>query len=140
FRSTDPRERPRIHSNMLVHPEDRARACEAMEIAFECARSAPMREMARFAWPGERVLSRRSLLEEWIYKSCGSGYHPCGTVPMGAEGAADAAVDGRGRVRGVEGLWVADASIMPTVPSANTNLATLMIGERFGEWFRDGSE
>ena len=40
------------------------------------------------------------------------------------------------RVRGVEGLFVADASIMPTIPSANTNLPTLMIGERFGEWLR----
>jgi choline dehydrogenase len=39
-------------------------------------------------------------------------------------------------VRGVTGLWVADASLMPTVPSANTNLASLMIGERFGAWVR----
>jgi choline dehydrogenase len=55
-------------------------------------------------------------------------------------GARDeGAVDGRGRVRGVEGLFVADASIMPTIPSANTNLAALMIGERFGAWFHDGA-
>jgi choline dehydrogenase len=41
-------------------------------------------------------------------------------------------------VRGVEGLWVADASLMPTIPSAHTNLTALMIGERFGEWMREG--
>jgi choline dehydrogenase len=73
-----------------------------------------------------------------IRKMTGSGYHPCGTVPMGPDSDRMAAVDGRGRLRRVEGLIVADASIMPTIPSANTNLPTLMIGERFGEWLRDG--
>ncbi|MBL9108057.1 MAG: choline dehydrogenase, partial [Myxococcales bacterium] len=62
------------------------------------------------------------------------GYHPSGTVPMGPEGSPDAAVDSRGRFSGISGLTVADASIMPTIPSVNTNLPTLMIGERFGEW------
>jgi choline dehydrogenase len=66
----------------------------------------------------------------------GSGYHPCGTVPMGTSDDPRAATDGHGRVRGVTGLIVADASLMPTTPSSNTNLPTLMIGERFGEWLR----
>jgi choline dehydrogenase len=59
---------------------------------------------------------------------------------MGADDASDAevATDGRGRVRHVEGLWVADASLMPTIPSAHTNLTVLMMGERFGEWMRLG--
>jgi len=69
---------------------------------------------------------------------CDSGYHPCGTVPMGADGDPDAATDGRGRVRGVDGLFVADASLMPTVPTSNIHLPTLMIGERFGEWLKEG--
>ena len=47
-------------------------------------------------------------------------------------------MDQHGRVFGVEGLFVADAGIMPTIPRANTNLPTIMIGERFGEWLRDG--
>ncbi len=58
---------------------------------------------------------------------------------MGPEGDEGAAVDQYGRVRGVSGLHVADASIMPTVPSANINVPTLMIGERFGEWLRVGA-
>ena len=59
---------------------------------------------------------------------------------MGADDASleVAACDGRGRVRGVTGLWVADASAMPTIPSAHLNLTALMMGERFGEWARDG--
>ena len=66
----------------------------------------------------------------------GSGYHPCGTVPMGPDSDPLAATDQHGRVRGVQGLIVADASLMPTITSANTNLPTLMIGERFGEFLR----
>lgn len=139
YRSADPHARPRIVSDMLVDPDDRARAVEALQLAYDIARAAPMRELGWFVWPTERTLRDREALERWIYRSCGSGYHPCGTAPMGPEGDPAAAVDGRGRVRGVEGLIVADASIMPTVPSANTNLTALMIGERFGEWLREGA-
>jgi choline dehydrogenase len=55
---------------------------------------------------------------------------------MGPDSDPRAATDGRGRVRGIDGLFVADASLMPTITSSNTNLASLMIGERFGEWLR----
>jgi choline dehydrogenase len=133
--SADPRVAPRIHSALLHHPDDRARAVEGLELAWRLARQGPLAEMARLVYPAERWLRD---LDAVIRRSCGSGYHPCGTVPMGREGDARAAVDPHGRVRGVEGLLVADASIMPTVPSSNTNLPALMIGERFGEWLREG--
>jgi choline dehydrogenase len=84
------------------------------------------------------VLRRRTWLDGYIRRISDSGYHPSGTVPMGPEGSPTAATDGRGRVRGVEGLLVADASRMPTIPTANTHLPTFMIGERFGEWLREG--
>ena len=138
--SANPRAQPRIESRLLLDDEDRARAVEAMRFAVDVARSPPMREQATFFWPPARVLASDVRLERWIGRICDSGYHPCGTVPMGADDAnpGDAAADGRGRVRGVEGLWVADASLMPTIPSANTNLTTLMMGERFGEWMKSG--
>jgi choline dehydrogenase len=139
LRSADPHEKPTIESAILAHPEDRARAVEAMELAWFCMRSKAMKTLAHFLWPNENVLRRRASISEWIMRSCDSGYHPCGTVPMGADTDPAAAVDGYGRVRGMTGLWVADASIMPTIPSANTNVPSLMIGERFGEWFREGS-
>ena len=110
---------------------------EAMEIAWLLATSAPMRELASFLVPGERDLTSRRAMRRWIRDQTGSGYHPCGTVPMGAN-ADEGATDSRGRVFGVEGLIVADASLFPTVPSANTNLSTIMLGERFGEWLREG--
>jgi choline dehydrogenase len=140
FVSTDPRARPRIESRLLLDDEDRARAVEAMRLAVDVATSPPMRGQASFFWPPARVLASDVRLDRWIGRICDSGYHPCGTVPMGADDAkaTDAATDGRGRVRGVEGLWVADASLMPTIPSANTNLTTIMMGERFGEWMKGG--
>ena len=126
---------PRIESELLHDDYDRACAVEAMELAWLLATSKPMKGLARFFFPQESVLRDRREIGEWIRKSCDSGYHPAGTVPMGDEAAS--ACDPRGRVRGVEGLFVADVSLLPTIPMANTNLTALMIGERFGEWLAD---
>ncbi len=137
FPSADPFAKPEVSSRFLEHPEDRARAVEAVERMWEIARTPPMRDLAFPLFPSRSTLDRRSRIEETIAFVCGSGYHPCGSIPMSASSIDEGAVDGRGRVRGVDGLVVADASIMPTIPTANTNLASLMIGERFGEWLRD---
>jgi choline dehydrogenase len=129
--SADPHEKPRIASHVLEEREDRDKAIAALRRAYEISQTAPLRSIATMVWPRKRtLLSDR--MHDAIRHACDSGYHPCGTVPMSG------AVDTRGRVFGVEGLYVADASIMPTVPSANTNLTCLMIGERFGEWMRKG--
>ncbi len=139
FKSADPRAKPIIESLFLLDAEDRARAVEALTIMGALLRTRAMKGLAHYYWPDRATLADDRALDAWIVKSCGSGYHPCGTVPMGADDDPEAAVDGRGRMRGVDGLVVADASIMPTVPSANTNLSALMIGERFGEWLRDAA-
>lgn len=140
FTSANPHARPRIESRLFLEERDRARAVEAMQIAVELAGTPPMRELATFFWPPERVVTDAKKLAAWLGRICDSSYHPCSTVPMGGDSASDAeaATDGRGRVRHVEGLWVADASLMPTIPSAHTNLTVLMMGERFGEWLRQG--
>jgi choline dehydrogenase len=138
YTSADPRVGPTIDGRHLVDADDRERAVEAMVLAYELTKTRAMKGLLHYFWPLEGTLRDKDKLRAWIWQSCGSGYHPCGTAPMGPEGDPEAAVDQHGRVRGVEGLFVADASIMPTVPSANTNLPTLMIGERFGEWLRDG--
>jgi len=61
-------------------------------------------------------------------------YHPVGTCKMGMESDPTAVVDARGKVHGVDNLYVADASIMPVVPRANTNLPALVVGERISAW------
>jgi choline dehydrogenase-like flavoprotein len=63
-------------------------------------------------------------------------HHPVGTCRMGPAGEADAVVDARGKVHGMDGLYVVDASIMPTVPAANTNLPTIMVAERCAAWLQ----
>jgi choline dehydrogenase len=130
--SADPHAKPRIASHVLEEREDRLLAIAALRRAFEIAQHGPMRSLARMVWPREKTLMS-DRMHDAIRHACDSGYHPCGTVPM------KEAVDAKGRVFGVEGLYVADASIMPTVPSANTNLTCIMIGERFGAWMKDGA-
>jgi choline dehydrogenase len=137
FTSADANAKPWIESRMLEDPHDRALAVDAMQLAQRLSQTRPLRSLATNFWPSARVLRDRARTDGWIRRACDSGYHPCGTVPMGADGDPRAATDGRGRVRGVEGLTVADASLMPTIPSSNINLASLMIGERFGCWLRD---
>jgi choline dehydrogenase len=61
-------------------------------------------------------------------------YHPVGTCKMGPETDAAAVVDARGKVHGVDNLYVADAAIMPVIPRANTNLPALVVGERIAAW------
>jgi choline dehydrogenase len=136
-RSTDPEERPRIVSDFLSDPMDLARAIESVELCRIIAKTKVMKDLAFFLWPHARRLESRATIRDWILSGTGSGYHPAGTVPMGPDGSPDAAADERGRVRGTDNLIVADASIMPTLVSANTNLTALMIGERFGEWLRE---
>lgn len=140
--------RPLIESRLLVEPRDRRRAGEALEHAVELARTPPMRELGTFFWPPRRVVDRPGGIASFIDRLSDSSYHPCGTVPMGADDTPDTetATDGRGRIRHVvhgpaAGLFVCDASLMPTIPSAHTNLTVFMMGEKLGAWLRgDGGE
>lgn len=130
---------PVITSNLLQHPGDRKKAVQCAKLLRDLAATPAMRKLATPLWPRPKVLASDAELDRYVGRLNDSGYHPSGTVPMGPEGSADAAVDARGRFPGISGLTVADASIMPTIPSVNTNLPTLMIGERFGEWAAQGA-
>ncbi len=138
FTSADPCAQPEIQSDFLNDDRDLDRMVEGIEIALRVAATPQIQELIeRMIWPREETAGDRSLLRDWARRACGSGYHPCGTAPMGMVDDPYAVVDQYGRVFGVEGLFVADASIMPRVPRANTNIPTIMIGERFGEWLRE---
>lgn len=80
-------------------------------------------------WPGEKRVSDDELLQH-ARESGDTAYHPVGTCRMGPRDRVNTVVDAELRVHGVQGLRVADASIMPTMVSANTNAAALMIGEK----------
>jgi 5-(hydroxymethyl)furfural/furfural oxidase len=83
--------------------------------------------------PVERLMQDDMLLEQFVRQKVHGVWHAAGTCRMGMPEDPDAVVDQKGRVIGVEGLRVADASIMPEVPRANTNLPTMMIGQRMSE-------
>jgi choline dehydrogenase len=79
-----------------------------------------------------------SALVDFIRNNCTTLFHPVGTMTMGPANDPMAVVDQYCRVRGVEALRVVDASVMPNIVRANTNLTCIMIGERVADWMRAG--
>ncbi len=143
FDSVKPDARPWIDSRLLADPDDMNAALEAMDLVWLLVTDPALRDLARLFMPTERGFGSKAAMRAWILNQTGSGYHPCGTVPMASPVRRDpigraGATDSYGRVHGTEGLIVADASLFPTVQSSNINLPTIMLGERFGEWLRDG--
>lgn len=129
-RSSDPFENPEIQPNYLAEEEDRQAIVAAMRLGRRILRSHPFAPyLERELWPGDRAQSDEELLKH-ARETGNTIYHPIGTCSMGPAAQSNNVVDARLRVHGVEGLRVADASVMPTMPSANTNAASLMIGEK----------
>lgn len=135
--SPDPRVQPRIECNYLDHPEDMRRMVGGLRLAWRAAQwPAIARHAERIAILTEEMLAADEMLQNYLYMAVNTLYHPVGTARMGSAGDAGAVVDQHGRVRGVDGLRVVDASIMPNIPRANTNLTCIMIGERVADWMR----
>jgi choline dehydrogenase-like flavoprotein len=109
---------------------DRARLVEGVQRVREVAGTPELsRLLGRETRPGPAV-SGRQAIERFIDHAAVHYYHPAGTCKMGPAGDPHAVVDANGRVHGLEGLYVADASVMPSVTSGNTNMPTAVIGER----------
>ncbi len=136
FETTRPGDAPVISANLLGDESDRRAMREALRWIGRLSKTTAVSSLARPVYPRRAPFDAKGEFNGALEQISGSGYHPCGTVPMGPDTDDTAATDGRGRVRGIENLFVADASLMPTITSSNTNLASLMIGERFGEWLR----
>lgn len=81
----------------------------------------------------KRLAANRDELEAYIAETVGGVWHPSCTCRMGPDGDRMAVTDSNGKVRGLDGLYVSDASIMPTIPCANTNLPTIMIAEKIAD-------
>jgi choline dehydrogenase len=126
--SADPRRPPAIDPNYLAEDIDLARACEAVEIGFSISdQPALRRTRGRLLTPSERPTSRTS--REAIVRSKAFGcYHLSGSCRMGSEETG--VVDPQGRIYGVDGLRVCDASIMPSIPNANLNASIIMMAEK----------
>ena len=109
---------------------DRARLAEGVERVREVAEAPELRRLlGRETRPGPEV-SGRQAIERFLDHAAVHYYHPVGSCKMGPASDPDSVVDSEGRVHGIEGLYVADASLMPAVISGNTNMPTAVIGER----------
>jgi choline dehydrogenase len=126
--SADPKTPPAIRFNFLSSELDRSGLLAAMRKARQVMNSPSMQEVlgAEIA-PGAALQTDDELLD-WVRDNAETTYHPVGTCKMGADPMA--VVDDRLRVHGLQGLRVADASIMPTLTSGNTNAPSIMIGEK----------
>jgi choline dehydrogenase len=131
--SADPSEQPVIDDGMLQHPDDLAAMDTAMHFIYDFVNSPTMQPFyGKLMQPGPG--------EDWseyARSTYDSYHHGVGTCMMGPASNAEAVVDNKLRVHGIENLYVADASIMPTVTHANTNVTTIMIGERASDFIRE---
>ena len=134
LRSADPAAKPRILTNSLTEPEDVAALVAGTRLAREFAATPPFAEvLGREVRPGPDAITDQDL-EDDLRRRVDLLYHPVGTCRIGTD--EDAVVDPQLRVRGVEGLRVIDASVMPTVPSGNTNAPTIAVAERAADLLR----
>ena len=128
IQSSDPRVQPKISPNYLSDPHDQKVMIEGVKIIREIHKKEPFRNF----WDEELVPGSEAKSDEQILQTIngngGTVFHPVGTCRMGPE--KHSVVDPKLRVHGIANLYVADASVMPKITSANTNAPSLMIGEK----------
>ncbi|MEQ9547021.1 MAG: GMC family oxidoreductase N-terminal domain-containing protein [Marinobacter sp.] len=138
IRSRDPREAPAISPNYLSTPEDHKVAADSLRVT---RRIAEQPAFARYQ-PEEYKPGMQYQTDDELARLAGdigtTIFHPVGTTRMGRADDDMAVVDSHLRVRGVDGLRVVDAGIMPTITSGNTNSPTLMIAEKAATWILAG--
>ena len=137
--SADPNVQPALEYNYLSDPFDLERLRGGVRLAHRLAEHPELAQIIDS--PGEPTyeqLESDDALDDWMRRTVATMHHISCTCKMGAASDPMAVVDQHGRVHGVAGLRVADASIMPDCPRANTNVTTMMIGERVADFIKDG--
>jgi choline dehydrogenase len=130
IQSKDPLQAPLLQPNFLNHELDRRTLVEALKLARQLMASSAMAPyLAKELQPGKDIATDDEWLDYARQKGT-TGYHMVGTCKMGPRDDRMAVVDAALRVHGHENLRIADASVMPQVPSANTLAASLMVGEK----------
>jgi len=126
--SSDPRAAPRIDPQLLTDPRDLPPLIEGLKLGRRIlAAPAFATQHGREIAPGPDVCNDDAL-EQYIRRTCGTVFHPCGTCRMGVD--QNSVVDPELRVRGVRGLRVADASIFPSIVGGNTHAPVVMVAEK----------
>jgi choline dehydrogenase len=132
LRSRDPHEQPEIDCNFLAEERDARRMLEGVKLARKIGRNPTLARFLELEMiPGDTVTDGG--LADAVASNLASYGHPTATAPMGGDDDPWAVVDGHGAVKGLSGLRVVDASIIPVVPSVAINPTTIMVAERIAE-------
>jgi choline dehydrogenase-like flavoprotein len=126
--SADPTAAPLIDPNYWSDPYDRECSLKGLQLARDILSQAALRPFVLAErLPGDGIRSEEDLVQ-YAYRSCKTDHHPVGTCAMGSGENAVTTLDLK--VRGMDGLRVVDASVMPFIPSCNTNAPTIMVAEK----------
>ncbi|MCH8831843.1 MAG: GMC family oxidoreductase N-terminal domain-containing protein, partial [Chloroflexi bacterium] len=138
--SADPGVQPSFNYCYLQHPNDIRRVREGLRMAIRFLESDAYKDVADHRiHPTDDILADDDALDLWIRQTVGTARHVSGTCKMGPDSDPMAVVDQYCRVKGVQGLWVVDASVMPRVPrSGGAHATVLMIAERVVDWIASG--
>ncbi len=134
--SADPSVQPSFNYCYLQHPNDIRRVREGLRMAARLLESEPYKAVVDYRiQPTDEVLANDDALDRWMRQTVGTARHVSGTCKMGPDADPMAVVDQQCRVKGIQGLFVADASIMPRIPrSGGAHATVIMIGERVVDW------
>ena len=136
LKSADPFEQPEIQPNYLTEETDRRVLVAAMRLARRLLKSKPLASYYDYEdFPGDKVQSDDELLGAAKERGT-TTFHPMGTCRMGPDNDPTSVVDDELRVRGLEGLRVVDASVMPMMLSANLNAGVMMIADKASDLIR----
>ena len=135
--SADPHDQPNLYYGFLEEPSDRERLREAVRVCFRLLEHGAFSDIVDGPLtPTEQDLASEDALDDWLNRNVTTSQHLAGTCKMGPDSDPTAVVDQYCRVRGLQGLRVADTSVMPDVVRANTNTTAITIGERVADWMR----
>ena len=138
LKSAQSTDAPVIDVGFFTHPEDMATLVKGTQIGMDILQAKPFDAYrGEMLYPVER--NNPQQIEAFLRDHSDTEYHPCGTCKMGPHSDPMAVVDAQLRVHGVQGLRVADASIMPTLTGGNTTAPTIIIAEKAAEMIRSGA-
>ena len=133
--SADPKVQPAFDYRYFQSSKDIRRMREAIRLGVKLINSGAYKDIVdKRINPTDDDLATDDALDFWIRRNSSSAHHVSGTCKMGPDSDPMAVVDQHCRVKGMNRLWIADSSVMPRVPRANTNATAIMIGERVADW------